>query len=90
VSILKGGDNIISTPSIEIDPVWRTLLKKVRIRRKNKRESTNNIAPVRRSRRIIEREKEKEKRENTQQQARRRGRPRRSAVGSQQCSRGEV
>ena len=55
--ILKGGENVISTPSFEIDPIWRPLIKKTRIRKKWKNNNTQK--PLRRSARIrqqVERE----------------------------------
>ena len=52
--ILKGGEMVISSPSFEIDPVWRPMIKSIKIRRNSGNES-NTI--VRRSRRLIEREK---------------------------------
>ena len=48
--ILKGGENVISTPSFEIDPIWRPLIKKTRIRKKWKNNNTQK--PLRRSARI--------------------------------------
>ena len=47
--ILKGAEKVISTPSFEIDPVWRPLIRKTRLRPKYKR---SEVAPVRRSARI--------------------------------------
>jgi len=47
--ILKGADKVISTPSFEIDPVWRPLIHNTRLRPKYK--ATEN-PPVRRSARL--------------------------------------
>ena len=52
--ILKGAEQVISTPSFEIDPVWRPLIRNTRIRPKFKR-NINLPAPVRRSARLKER-----------------------------------
>ena len=52
--IMKGGEMVISTPSFDIDPVWRPMIKNIKIRRSKEREVN---ATVRRSRRIMEREK---------------------------------
>jgi hypothetical protein len=49
--ILKGGENIISTPSFEIDAIWRPLIK-TRIRGKWK--SNDAQVPLRRSARLRE------------------------------------
>ena len=50
--IFKGGETVFSTPSVEIDPVWKPTLQKINIRNTKKRPQ----AP-RRSRRIVERER---------------------------------
>jgi hypothetical protein len=44
--ILKGGEEVISTPRFEIDKVWHTLIKDTRIRNKWK---NNDQMPLRRS-----------------------------------------
>ena len=55
--ILQGGEMVISTASIDIDPVWRPMIKNIKIR-KNDKKGSNTI--VRRSQRIIERERKKQ------------------------------
>ena len=69
--IMKGGDMVISTPSFDIDPVWRHMIKNLKIRKS--KEQGNNTT-VRRSRRIIEREKQGQQQPATQSRRQHRGR----------------
>ena len=55
--ILQGGEMVISSASFDIDPVWRPMIKNIKIR-KNDKKGSNMI--VRRSQRIIERERKKQ------------------------------
>lgn len=50
--IMKGGKMVFSTPSIEIDPVWRPLIKTLDLSKKKRKKNDEPVIKLRRSRRI--------------------------------------